>query len=239
MHTTDVELDRRFARAAQARNTRSRIVKTVMFAAAVAVTVGTITVGEGPAAPAVAQPVTITLAPVQGSVAPAVGAAGSLPVTGVKAPTAKKKAAKKKAAKKKAAKKKKVNWFAEARAILNKVGGKHVKLVKYNGNCSGHRVVACTSFKGTTVTHIAISSGFAKWSKARKVWALTHELAHTYQVKIMPKLKAAPNFKKLFGSNLETLANCMASVKGKTNHGTRCTSTMLKAAAKVWKGQTP
>ena len=229
MHTTDVELDRRFARAAQARNTRSRIVKTVMFAAAVAVTVGTITVGEGPAAPAVAQPVTITLAPVQGSVAPAVGAAGSLPVTGVKAPTAKKKAAKKK----------KVNWFAEARAILNKVGGKHVKLVKYNGNCSGHRVVACTSFKGTTVTHIAISSGFAKWSKARKVWALTHELAHTYQVKIMPKLKAAPNFKKLFGSNLETLANCMASVKGKTNHGTRCTSTMLKAAAKVWKGQTP
>ena len=234
MHTTDVELDRRFARAAQARNTRSRIVKTVMFAAAVAVTVGTITVGEGPAAPAVAQPVTITLAPVQGSVAPAVGAAGSLPVTGVKAPTVKKKAAKKKAAKTK-----KVNWFAEARAILNKVGGKHVKLVKYNGNCSGHRVVACTSFKGTTVTHIAISSGFAKWSKARKVWALTHELAHTYQVKIMPKLKAAPNFKKLFGSNLETLANCMASVKGKTNHGTRCTSTMLKAAAKVWKGQTP
>jgi len=185
--------------------------KLIFATAVVALTFGVATGADTTASPA---PVTAT-----------VEGADTLALSGAGVVTAKKKA-------------KKQDWFTEMRKIMNRVGGKHVKLVKFDGKCGKKKAEACTFYSGTK-SEVAVAKRISKWSKSRKVWAMTHELAHTYQVKILPKLKKSKNFKKMFRGNLELLANCMASAKGATNHGHYCSKKMVKAAKKVWKGKTP
>ncbi|WP_029144205.1 hypothetical protein [Microbacterium luticocti] len=123
-------------------------------------------------------------------------------------------------------------WFAQMRSILTQVGGGGIRLVQYNGVCAGGRAVACST-QGT----IKVSSAIASWTHARKVWAMTHELAHQYQFRVWGKLMASKTYRSLFGGNIELLANCMASARGATAHGMHCSAKQISWARNIWSGR--
>lgn len=142
------------------------------------------------------------------------------------------------AAKKKVSKKKKAapSWVRTARKYLDAVGGKDVRVKDFNGRCgSSKRTVAACSYSDGS---IGIHKSFNSMSTSRQRWAMTHEYAHQKQFAVWSRLMKSPTYKSLFKSDLELLANCMASQRGYTNHGVHrlCTPARLKYSANIWKG---
>lgn len=125
------------------------------------------------------------------------------------------------------------NWFADIRQRLNAVGGGHIKLTQYSGSCSGRFAVACSARGGNIFVHPDI----AKMSSSRKNWAMVHELAHQYHFLKWDAVNSSSGYRQLFRSNPEVLANCMASARGYSNHGHRCSKDMVSWASGVWSGR--
>lgn len=125
------------------------------------------------------------------------------------------------------------DWFADMRQRLNTVGGGHINLEEYDGTCGGQFAAAC-SFSGGT---IKVHSSIAGWSSSRKNWAMSHELAHQSHFNRWSEINGSAGYQQLFGSNPELLANCMASARGYTNHGHRCSGEMVNWASGVWAGR--
>lgn len=123
-------------------------------------------------------------------------------------------------------------WFSEMRQILNAVGGSHVSLVEYDGNCSGVSAPACSSRGGTIKVHPSISG----WSSARKYWAMSHELAHQYQFNIWNSIMSSPTYQSSFNGDIEYLANCMTNSKGFAAHGRSCSASQIAWASTIWSG---
>lgn len=129
------------------------------------------------------------------------------------------------------------DWLGEMRSRLNNVGGGHVQLFEFDGNCGGTRAPACAyQFKG-----IGVNSSITGLSDSRKNWAMVHELAHMYQFNVWSTLVNSASYQNLFGGNIELLANCMASAKGYTNHGHngQCTAERLDYGRSIWAGIVP
>lgn len=125
-------------------------------------------------------------------------------------------------------------WFADMRQRLTNVGGSHVELREFDGQCGGTYALACAYSQG----YIAVAPGIASWSGSRKNWAMVHELAHTYHFARWGAVAGSGGYSQLFGSNPELLANCMASARGYTDHGhnSQCNSDRLAWAAALWNG---
>lgn len=128
-----------------------------------------------------------------------------------------------------------VDWLADMRARLTAVGGGSAHLEEFDGNCSGVRAVAC-SFPGGL---IKVSSEISSWSSAAKDTVLVHELAHQQQFPIMDQIKASAGYQSLFQSNVELLANCMATARGYTAHGVSCSQPQVEWARSIWNGVVP
>lgn len=122
-------------------------------------------------------------------------------------------------------------WFAQMRSILNNIGGGHIALIEFGGSCGGGYSEAC-SRQGT----IMVSSALANWSYSKKVWALTHELAHQYQFTVWNTLMASPKYQSLFRSDVELLANCMSASRGANLSGMRCSAEQVSWAGNIWRG---
>lgn len=129
------------------------------------------------------------------------------------------------------------DWIGEMRNRLNNVGGGHVQLFEYDGNCSGAQSPAC-AYMGRG---IGVNSSIMGFSDSRKNWAMVHELAHMYQYNVWSTLVNSGSYQNLFGGNIELLANCMASAKGYTNHGhnNQCTADRLDYGRSIWAGIVP
>lgn len=126
----------------------------------------------------------------------------------------------------------KSGWFAELRSILNKVGGSHITLKEYDGNCGGVNAPACSFSNGW----IGVTSALAPRSYSYKVWVMTHELAHHYQFTMMTRIKASATYQSMFGSNIELLANCMAYAHGSPRYGHTCSTAQVNWSASIWRG---
>lgn len=123
------------------------------------------------------------------------------------------------------------DWLAEARSILDQVGGTGIPLEAYDGHCGSKVAVGCSQ-----AGIIKVAPTFASMSTSRKYWAMTHELAHQYQFRIMSQLRASATFGSLFGGNLELLANCQAADHGHPSAYQSCSSTQLSWAQNIWNG---
>lgn len=126
-----------------------------------------------------------------------------------------------------------VDWFTQMRQILNDVGGGDIPLEVYDGNCGDVVAVACTKFTGV----IQVSGSISGWSYSRKVWAMRHELAHIYQIRVWDQIMNSPTYKSMFGSYIELLANCMAAAKGSPIGGSMsCSNDQVNWANNIWYG---
>ena len=125
------------------------------------------------------------------------------------------------------------DWFSQMRSILDSVGGSWVPLKSFDEvSCGGISEYACTYSTGTIVVGPAI----ANWSYSRKQWAMAHELAHVFQFQVWDTLVASGSYANLFGSNPETLANCMAAVKG---YYSSCSGAQMDFSRSIWNGSVP
>jgi hypothetical protein len=115
------------------------------------------------------------------------------------------------------------------RTILNNVGGGHIQLAEYDGNCLGTWAVACAWSDG----RITVNSSIASWSYGRKVWAMTHELAHQYQFAKWEAIQSSGTYQSLFNGDIELLANCMTVVRGVSWRGS-CSQAQLDYARTIW-----
>ena len=129
------------------------------------------------------------------------------------------------------------DWYADARNILNQVGGGFVELERFDGNCgSVPNVEACTY--GNV---IAVGPKFGTISYARKVWVMTHELAHIYQFKVWGTLMDSGTYQALYQDSagypaIEKLANCMTKTRGVYYSSLNCSQDMLNFASGIWNG---
>ncbi|MDN3496799.1 hypothetical protein QL996_12735 [Planococcus sp. APC 4015] len=124
--------------------------------------------------------------------------------------------------------------YDRVRAALDRVGGGHVRLEEFAGACGGGTAAACAS-PGV----IRFTPGLASWSDARLHWAMTHELAHTYQFPIWGALVSSNGYSSLFGGNIELLANCMAAQRGYGSANVSCSGAQLQWAGAIWTGGVP
>lgn len=128
------------------------------------------------------------------------------------------------------------SWFDQMRQILNDVGGSDVTLEIYDGKCGDVTAEACTKFNGV----IQVSENISGWSYSWKVWAMRHELAHVYQLKVWDQIMNSPTYKNMFGSYIELLANCMAAGRGSPLTGNMaCTDEQVRWADNIWYGRVP
>lgn len=118
-----------------------------------------------------------------------------------------------------------------ARAALNQVGGGHVPVRAYDGNCQGRYADACSFSAG----YIAVAPNIGGYSQSRLLWAMAHELAHQAQFAVWGTLQRSGTYAALFGRNHETLANCMAAVRG---YGA-CSGAQADFARGVWNRNVP
>ncbi|HQX35475.1 MAG TPA: hypothetical protein PLA13_03870, partial [Microbacteriaceae bacterium] len=118
-----------------------------------------------------------------------------------------------------------------ARAALNQVGGGHIAVRAYDGNCQGRYADACSFSSG----YIAVAPAVAGFSQSRLVWAMAHELAHQAQFGVWGALQRSGSYSALFGNNAEALANCMAAVRG---YGS-CSGAQADFARGVWNRNVP
>lgn len=128
------------------------------------------------------------------------------------------------------------SWYNQMRNILNAVGGSHVPLKIFNGQCGGVFAMACSRM---ATKDILVHQSISSWSTSNKYWAMTHELAHQYQFNVWGPLHQSKTYKSLYGGNIELLANCMAQQRGYPSPSTRCSTTQLNWAANIWKNKVP
>lgn len=121
------------------------------------------------------------------------------------------------------------NWFNELRTILNNAGGGHINLVEFDGTCGGVWAKAC-AVPGT----IMVNSQLAGESYNRKVWSMTHELAHQYQFNKWDSIMGSSDYHNLFGGNIEYLANCMTAVRGVNASSHSCNQAQINYASTLW-----
>ena len=122
------------------------------------------------------------------------------------------------------------NAVDRARAALNQVGGGHVPVRAYDGNCQGRYADACSLSSG----YIAVAPAIGSYSQGRLLWAMAHELAHQYQFGAWGALQRSGTFSALFGGNFEKLANCMAAARGYGSGNVSCSGEQLNFAGGVW-----
>ncbi|WP_143015821.1 hypothetical protein [Microbacterium sp. 77mftsu3.1] len=111
---------------------------------------------------------------------------------------------------------KKPAWFKDLRKRLNAVGGSHIPIETFNGTCGKAKGKTGCAW-GTYDKHngkIAFAAGAAKYDAKTKNWLVTHELAHMYQFANWTKMTKSATYKKVFKSDVERAANCMAQVRG-------------------------
>lgn len=125
-----------------------------------------------------------------------------------------------------------VGWFEDFRQRLNDVGGGHIALVEYDGWCGSQFAAACSFMDGTIKVH----SSIADMSSGARSWAAAHEYAHQVHFVYWFQVNNSPGYQQLFGSNPETLANCMAASAGYGNRGQHCSGEMLDWAGGIWGG---
>lgn len=101
------------------------------------------------------------------------------------------------------------DYVERARSILNSIGGSWVNLIGYDGTCAGRFATGC-AIPGT----IKIHSSWDEMDGFRKTWAIWHEYAHQFHFNNWNAVNNSGTYQSLFHSNPETLANCMAGVKG-------------------------
>ncbi len=121
------------------------------------------------------------------------------------------------------------DWFAQARALLDRVGGSGIELRAFDGGCGDVVAGACAFVPA----YIAVTPAFAELSSRQKIWTLTHEVAHFSEMNVWFDLQDSPRYQQLFGDNPERLANCMAQVRGAYSG---CSSDEVDFAAGVWNG---
>ena len=121
------------------------------------------------------------------------------------------------------------DWFADARAILTRVGGGDIELRAFDGSCGAVEVAACAYIPA----YIGVMPSFASLSYGRKVWLMTHELAHFYEGYVWWDILDSPTFGALFGGDMERLADCMAQVRGAYSG---CSGDQVSWAAGIWDG---
>lgn len=133
-------------------------------------------------------------------------------------------------------------WFKDARSRLSKMGGKYIPLEILYGRCGNVKAVGCASgFWGQAVGSgkIAIHKDYAKYDSRKRNWLVRHELAHQYQYAVWSKMVKSTTYKKTFRGNAESVANCMAQVKGNGVPGRNsCPTAKSKTwAQNLWKGK--
>jgi hypothetical protein len=72
-----------------------------------------------------------------------------------------------------------------------------------------------------------------------RLYAMRHELAHIYQYRVYNDLMPSAGYNRVFGSNIELLADCMVTQRfgGYTTYG--CTGEQVAWAAGIWDGVIP
>ncbi|NLA10115.1 MAG: hypothetical protein GX871_07935 [Microbacteriaceae bacterium] len=120
---------------------------------------------------------------------------------------------------------------ARARGALAQLGGGHIAVRAYDGNCQGRYADACSYSSG----YIAVAPAIADYSQGRLLWAMAHEFAHQVQFGVWAPLQRSETFGALFGGNVESLANCMAAARG---YGS-CSGAQLEFANAVWGRRVP
>lgn len=130
------------------------------------------------------------------------------------------------------------DWWSRISTIWRSIGGDPGMLQRGNGRrCAG--AAACTIPGRGSSTVVVMEPAVGRRSYSRQYWTAMHELAHVYQLQIWNSIHASSRFRSMFSGDVELLANCMASARGATDHGHRCTTTMITKAARVWRGKAP
>lgn len=119
------------------------------------------------------------------------------------------------------------NAVDRARGALAQVGGGHIAVRAYDGNCQGRYADTCSYSSG----YIAVAPAIAGYSQSRLLWAMAHEFAHQAQFGVWGSLQRSGTFAALYGGNMEKLANCMAAVRG---YGSGCSAEQMHFASGVW-----
>lgn len=119
------------------------------------------------------------------------------------------------------------DYVERARSILNSIGGNWVNLIGYDGTCGGKFAVGC-AVPGT----IKIHSSWDEMDGFRKNWAIWHEYAHQFHFNNWDAVNNSSIYQSIFYGNPETLANCMAGVKGYAV--TYCSAEQKDYAWRIW-----
>ncbi|MGW8482020.1 hypothetical protein ACWGJP_02705 [Microbacterium sp. NPDC055903] len=120
--------------------------------------------------------------------------------------------------------------YARVRAALDRVGGAGIGLYE-SGSCAGGSAPACANSDG----YIKYRADVADWDEGALNWAMAHELAHIHQFRVWGALTASGSYQRLFGSDPEFLANCMAVVRGCPG-SVGCDAQQQAWASGVWVG---
>jgi hypothetical protein len=121
------------------------------------------------------------------------------------------------------------------RAALDAVGGGWVALYSEDVVCNWAEAVACSYYDGK----IIIANKYAGESKEWWLGYMAHEYAHQIQYKQWNRITTggAPGFDRLFGRDIEWLADCMAQVKVPgfvSGYGYSCTQEQLDYSSAAW-----
>ncbi len=99
---------------------------------------------------------------------------------------------------------------------------------------------ACGSIACADEGTIWISKAILNYSPGDRTYVIHHELGHFKQFAVgMGKLKKNKTFKKLFGRDIERMADCMARAMGHPGYSMPCSSAQLKFSKQVWNGKLP
>lgn len=120
--------------------------------------------------------------------------------------------------------------YARVRAALDRVGGAGVGLYE-SASCAGGSAPACANSNG----YIKYRADVATWGSDRLNWAMAHELAHIFQFQVWGALTSSGSYQSLFGGNAESLANCMAVVRGFPG-SVSCGQEQREWASGIWVG---
>lgn len=120
--------------------------------------------------------------------------------------------------------------YARVRAALDRVGGAGVGLYE-SASCAGGSAPACANSNG----YIKYRADVATWGTDRLNWAMAHELAHIFQFQVWGALTSSASYQALFGGNPESLANCMAVVRGFPG-SVSCGQEQQEWASGIWVG---
>lgn len=119
--------------------------------------------------------------------------------------------------------------LSRARPKLDALGGSWVELRTFDGSCGGRRSQACA-----TPGVISLRPDTIGLSDRIFDWIVVHEYAHMIQFKNWNEITGHEKYQRLFGGDIEWLANCMASAWGQHAHHRTCSAEMLDESHAIW-----